>query len=94
MQLPTNNYADLQKHQNYIPFKDIETTVVSDKYVCVCVCERERERDGERRLKRGRTNDFFKIINEGNGISTVHFYIQPSDKQSKTKYKLKLKTSY
>ena len=67
--------------------------------VCVCVCEREREREREREtggggggLKRGRTISLFLIINEGNGISTIHFYIQPSDKQYKTKYKIKLKT--
>ena len=46
--------------------------------------EREREREGERERERERTNErtneFFN--NEGNGISTALFYIQPSGKNT------------
>ena len=51
--------------------------------------EREREREGEGGREREnertneRTNDFF--TNEGKGISTILFLIQPSNKTKSTK---------
>ena len=42
---------------------------------------------------RERTIKIKNKINEGNRISTISFYIQPSGKQYKSKYKLKIKTS-
>ena len=45
--------------------------------------EREREREGERERKR--TVFKFIFINEGNEISTILFYIQPSGKKQQQK---------
>ena len=42
--------------------------------------ERKRERECER------TNKQFFFINEGNEISTILFYIQPSDKKHTREY--------
>ena len=50
--------------------------------------ERAREREGEREREREneRTNAFC-FINEGNGINTILFYIQPSGKIKKIENK-------
>ena len=53
--------------------------------------ESERERTNERTIKKRKKKSF---INEGNGIRTIRFCTQPSGKQSKEKYKLKIKISY
>ena len=44
---------------------------------------RERERERERERTNERTNEFF--INEGKGISTILFFIQPAGKTKSTK---------